>query len=129
MTDDSKNAINIIAESIKIWLISGDIDTNILSVDFIFESPFWKRATRSEFTNQFSDPTTYKDTALSKIKKFDPVVITISDDKQCFNIFLTYHTLNGCSVNECVFGRVLNGKLVNLISVYDLEETKRALAL
>jgi hypothetical protein len=82
-----------------------------------------KHANKQEFIKKFADPKQYIETALSKITNFDPIHITISDSNAHFNIFLTYHTQNNESVNECVFGSVNNEKIVKLISIYDLEET------
>jgi hypothetical protein len=124
-----KPTINNVANSIKQWLTSGKLDPTILSADFLFQSPFWKQANKVEFIKEFIESDNYINTALSKIERFDPIVITVSDDGSYFNIFLTYHTTLGFSVNECVFGKVSNNEVVNLISVYDLIETKKALGL
>ncbi len=120
---------NDMANKIKHWLISGKLDPEILSEDFLFQSPFWKQANKNEFVKEFIESDKYIKTALSKIERFDPVIITISNDGIYFNIFLTYHTRNNASVNECVFGSIENGKVRKLISIYDLEETKHALEL
>ena len=43
---------NNIANSIKQWLISGELDPEILSEDFLFRSPFWKQANKNKFIKE-----------------------------------------------------------------------------
>lgn len=50
-------------------------------------------------------------------------------DAQHFAIILQYHTKNNKSVYEAVLGKVVEGHLVELRTIYDLEETKKALQL
>lgn len=97
---------------------------------FKFISPFWKGNNKAEFLDKFLDPTTYITTSLSKIIKFDPVIKfkSISDDNN-FAIILQYHTRNGSSVYETVLGTIKDGLLIELRSIYDLDETKKALEL
>jgi hypothetical protein len=46
-----------------------------------------------------------------------------------FAIILQYHTQNNNSVYETVLGTIMEGKLIELRSIYDLNETKIALDL
>ncbi|KAF3363317.1 hypothetical protein PHSC3_000070 [Chlamydiales bacterium STE3] len=46
-----------------------------------------------------------------------------------FAIILQYHTKSKNSVFEAVLGKIANGHLVELRTIYDLAETKKALQL
>lgn len=127
MNKEHTGATAQIANAITSWLMTGELDIRFLANNFVFQSPYWKQATREEFIGRLVNATDYKETALAKIVKFDPIIVTYSDDQQYFNIYLTYFTKNGLSVNECVLGRIEGEKLSLLISIYDLEETKQAL--
>lgn len=122
-----KFTLEQIVEKVETWLIKGSISADILADDFKFISPFWKGNNKSEFLDKFLDPTTYIKTSLSNIIKFDPLIKFKSiDDNEHFAIILQYSTKNGCNVYEAVLGTVLNGLLVELRSIYDLNETKKA---
>lgn len=121
--------INEILNSVKAWLVTGKLDATMLAEDFYFSSPFWRGANRSEFLAQFADPVAYQETALSKITYFDPIIQLKDSDGKHFAIVLQYHTNNGGHVYETVLGTVSEGLLVELRSIYDLEETKKALEL
>lgn len=110
------------------WLVSGDLDPKILGEKFQFISPFWKSSTKEEFIEKFHS-SIYKETSLSKIRGFDPIIKMKSLDQNYFSIILQYHTKNGQSVWEAVLGKISEGYLVELRSIYDLEETKKALEL
>jgi hypothetical protein len=112
--------------SVEKWLVSGELNSSILSDKFQFNSPFWKGANKAEFLAQFSDPKSYKEVALSKISHFDPIIQLQNSDKY-FAIILQYHTQNGSHVYETVLGTMEDGLLVELRSIYDLNETKQAL--
>ncbi|SRR5579883_385618 len=121
-----KFTIDEIMNLIEKWLVSDELNANILSEKFQFTSPVWKRANKMEFLAQFADPKSYKEVALSKITQFDPIQLKNSDNKH-FAIILQYHTKNLCKVYETVFGIVEDGLLVELRSIYDLDETKKVL--
>ncbi len=121
--------IDQIIDVIETWLVSGKLNSDVLSDNFQFSSPFWKNANREEFIKQFGDPTSYQETALSKINYFDPVIKLKDTDEKHFAIVLQYHTKNDSHVYETVFGTVENGLLNELRSIYDLDETKRALGI
>jgi len=119
-----------IINCIEIWLVKGDINDDILDDNFKFISPFWKGNDKAEFLDKFLDPTVYITTSLSKITSFDPVMkFKNTSNNNSFAIILQYHTKNGNSVYETVLGNVLNGKLIELRSIYDLNATKIALEL
>jgi hypothetical protein len=104
--------LDVVMEKISTWLTTGEFDSAILSEDFQFFSPF------------------YKDSVLSNIVKFEPVILFKSVDENYFSIILQYHTKNGQSVWETVLGKVDEaGLLVELRSIYDLAATKDALQL
>ena len=119
-----------IIDCIEIWLLKGHIQADILSDNFKFISPFWKGNNKAEFLGKFLDPTAYIAISLSKITRFDPVMKfkSVSGENK-FAIILQYHTQNNNSVYETVLGTIMNGKLVELRSIYDLNETKIALDL
>lgn len=112
---------------VETWLITGELNTTMLADNFQFTSPFWKGANKSEFIKQFGDPKSYQEVALSKITHFDPVIKLKDIEAKHIAIVLQYYTKNGNHVYETVFGTVINGKLVELRSIYDLDETKKAL--
>lgn len=116
-------------DSITTWLVTGELNPAILADDFQFNSPFWQGANREEFIKQFGDPAAYEATALSKITHFDPVIKLQDSTGKHFAIVLQYHTRNGNHVYETVLGTLSNGKLTELRSIYDLEETKSSLEL
>jgi hypothetical protein len=118
-----------ISNAVELWLVKGDLNCAILADDFSFHSPFWKNSNKIAFIEKFICSTDYKDKALAKIVKFDPIIKFTSIDQSCFSIILQYHTQNGSSVYEAVLGTVANGLLVELRSIYDLEVTKKALEL
>jgi hypothetical protein len=122
-------SIDQLINSVQHWLTVGELDVSILANDFEFNSPFWKKANRAEFIEQFQDPTDYTNTALAKIIKFDPIVRCVSEDKNYFTITLTYHTRNDHSVTEVIHCRVNDGLIQKMVSIYDLAETKAALGL
>jgi len=122
-------SVDQIIDAIKKWLVTGELNTDILADDFEFSSPFWKKANRLEFIKQFGDPTSYQEAVLSKITHFDPVIILKDTNEKYFTIVLQYHTKYGRHVYETVFGVIENGLLIELRSIYDLDETKHALQL
>jgi hypothetical protein len=124
-----KFTIDEITNLIETWLVSGELNPQILSEKFQFTSPFWKGANKIEFLAQFGDSKSYQETALSKITHFDPVIQLKSANGNNFSIILQYHTRNGHQVYETVFGTVADGLLMELRSIYDLDETKKALEL
>jgi hypothetical protein len=120
-------SVSEIMNAIETWLVSGVLNQNIFSDNFQFTSPFWKGANKTEFMIQFGDPKSYQEVALSKITHFDPIIQLKSSDGSYFAIVLQYHTQNGGQVYETVLGRVNDGLLVELRSIYDLDETKTSL--
>jgi hypothetical protein len=108
------------------WLIKGELNPDILADTFQFISPFWKGNNKAEFVSKFLDPTEYKKVSLSNITKFDPLLQFKGLDGKHFSIILQYYTKNGSNVWEAVLGKVENGVLVELRSIYDLEATKNA---
>lgn len=111
------------------WLVTGDLEVEMLALNFQFISPFWKSNSKDEFVDTFRKSTVYKDKSLSNIVRFDPVLKFKGMDGRSFSIVLQYHTKNGSSVYEAVLGVVADGLLVELRSIYDLEATKKALEL
>ena len=118
-----------VIDFVETWLITGKLNTGMLAESFRFSSPFWKQANKVEFIAQFADPRVYTETALSKITHFDPVIQLQDQYKKHFAIVLQYHTRNGHAVYETVLGAYEQGYVTELISMYDLEETKKALEL
>jgi hypothetical protein len=114
---------------VETWLITGDLNESMLAENFQFTSPFWKGANKSEFLKQFGDPKSYQEVALSKITHFDPVIKLKDFNEEHVAIILQYHTKNGNHVYETVLGTLANGLLVELRSIYDLDETKKSLEL
>jgi len=111
----------------EIWLVTGKLNPTIFAENFEFNSPFWQKASKNEFLAQFADPKSYNDTALSKITHFDPIIKLKDSDNNHFAIILQYHTHNGFHVYETVLGKIADGLLLELRSIYDLDETKKAL--
>ena len=111
------------------WLTKGDLNLNMLANNFQFISPFWKSNSRKDFIDKFQNSSTYQETSLSKITKFDPVIRFKSLDDHHFALIVQYHTKNNSSVYEAVLGKIANGQLVELRTIYDLEATKKALQL
>ena len=124
-----KWTIEEIMNLVESWLVTGALNSDILAENFQFNSPFWKGANRAEFIAQFGDPQAYQETALSKITHFDPLIQLKSADGKHFVIALQYHTKNGSHVYETVLGAVSDGLVTEMRSIYDLDETKRALDL
>lgn len=118
--------IDKIIELVESWLITGKLDSDMLAENFKFFSPFWESNDRAAFIEKFQDPSIYQKTSLSNILKFDPIFKLKDSEENHFAIVLQYHTKNGCSVWETVLGSVQNSKLVELRSIYDLKQTKRA---
>jgi len=108
------------------WIVKGDLNPHILADNFQFISPFWESNDKATFLEKFLDPTEYIKLSLSNITKFDPYLNFKGLDGKHFSMVLQYFTKNGSSVWEAVLGRVENGKLVELRSIYDLEATKKA---
>lgn len=121
-----KFTLEEIIDFTETWLIQGDLNTEFLADNFQFISPFWSSNTRQAFIDKFKHSTVYQETALKNIVKFDPVIKFKSLDGTAFSIILQYHTKNGSSVYEAVLGKIYNGLLYELRSIYDLEATKKA---
>lgn len=111
------------------WLIQGHLNADMLAQDFQFISPFWRSNSRQEFIDKFQKTSIYQETSLSKILNFDPIIKFKGLDNEHFAIILQYHTKNKNSVFEAVLGKISNGYLVELRTIYDLADTKRALQL
>lgn len=107
------------------WLTTGSLDVEILAEEFNFISPYWKSSNKQDFVDKFSG-TEYIEKSLSNILKFDPVIRLKSDDGRYFTIVLQYHTKYHVSVYEAVLGKIQKGLLIELRSIYDLEQTKLA---
>ena len=108
------------------WIVKGDLNPDILADNFQFISPFWKSNNKAVFLEKFLDPTEYIRLSLSNITKFDPYLNFQGLDGKHFSMILQYFTKNGSNVWEAVLGKVEDGKLVELRSIYDLEATKKA---
>lgn len=111
---------------IETWIIYGNLNPDIISEDFQFISPFWKSSNKEQFVAKFFNSNEYREKALSNILKFDLVIQLKNDEGNYFTIILQYHTKNQRSVYEAVLGKVVNGLLSELRSIYDLQETKAA---
>jgi hypothetical protein len=120
-------SVEIIMDWVLEWLVSGNLHVEMLSNHFQFTSPFWKTSSKDHFIDKFKNSTTYQETSLANIVKFDPVIKLKGLDGNHFAIVLQYHTKNGHSVYETVLGTVEQGLLTELRSIYDLSETKKAL--
>ncbi len=120
-------SLEIIMDWVLEWLVSGNLHLEMLSSHFQFTSPFWKTSSKDHFIDKFKNSTTYQETSLANIVKFDPVIKLKGLDGNHFAIVLQYHTKNGHSVYETVLGTVEQGLLTELRSIYDLSETKKAL--
>lgn len=108
------------------WITKGDLDCSMLADNFQFISPYWKSNSRAEFIEKFKHSSDYKESILSNIIKFDPISKFKSLDGKQFSIILQYHTKNGCSIYETILGTAVNGMLVELRTIYDLDATKKA---
>lgn len=122
MTDN----IDRLMEAIETWLMSGGLDPDILSDDFVFSSLFWQQADKKAFLNKFLDPAEYIEKSLSNITAFDPIIRCVAKDNAYFTLVLKYHTKNGCSVDEAVVCKVKNGLVTSMNTIYDLAQTKQA---
>ena len=111
------------------WLVQGHLNADMLAKDFQFISPFWRSNSRQEFIDKFQKTSIYQETSLSKILNFDPIIKFKGLDNEHFAIILQYHTKNKNSVFEAVLGKISNSYLVELRTIYDLADTKRALQL
>ena len=120
-------SVEIIMDWVLEWLVSGNLRVEMLSNHFQFTSPFWKTSSKDHFIDKFKNSTTYQETSLANIVKFDPVIKLKGLDGNHFAIVLQYHTKNGHKVYETVLGTVEQGLLTELRSIYDLSETKKAL--
>ena len=120
-------SVEIIMDWVLEWLVSGNLHVEMLSNHFQFSSPFWKTSSKDHFIDKFKNSTTYQETSLANIVKFDPVIKLKGLDGNHFAIVLQYHTKNGHKVYETVLGTVEQGLLTELRSIYDLSETKKAL--
>jgi hypothetical protein len=129
MPGTTQFTIQNLTDLVEKWLITGEIEPAILAEDFKFISPFWRSNTKSEFIAKFQNSTIYQDTALSKITSYNPIIKMKSADEKHIAVILQYHTKNGNSVYETVLGTLFNGKIIELRSIYDLDETKKALQL
>lgn len=118
--------VDQIVKFIETWLTTGKLNSEILAQNFKFISPFWKSNDRAAFIEKFQDPSVYQKTSLANIVKFDPIIRLKGLEDNHFAIVLQYHTKNGHSVWETVLGNVQDGRLIELRSIYDLAETKRA---
>jgi len=87
---------------VETWLTTGELNAAMLADNFRFISPFWKGNNKKDFVAKFQDASAYKETSLSKIIQFDPVIQLESSDKNNFSIILQYHTRNGNKVYEAV---------------------------
>ena len=122
----SKFTVDQIIAYTEKWLVTGELNATMLANNFHFISPFWARNNRAAFLAKFLDPTEYRETSLSNIESFDPIIRLKSDDKRHFSIILQYHTKNGMSIDEALLGTVEDGLLFELRSIYDVEATKQA---
>lgn len=120
-------SVEMIMDWVLEWLVSGNLHVEMLSNHFQFTSPFWKTSSKDHFIDKFKNSTTYQETSLANIVKFDPVIKLKGLDGNHFAIVLQYHTKNGHKVYETVLGMVEQGLLTELRSIYDLSETKKAL--
>lgn len=122
----SKFTVNQIIDHVEKWVVTGELNAEMLADNFHFISPFWQSNDKNTFVEKFLDPTEYIEKSLSNIVRFDPIIQLKSDDGRHFSIILQYHTKYGVSVDEAVLGTVENGLLIELKSIYDLEKTKQA---
>ncbi len=112
------------------WYTKGHIDPTVLADNFLFKSPYYKDKNKAEFIHEFNDTDFYRTKVLAKIKTFDPLVTLKSDGHDYFAIVAEYHTYSGHNVYETIFGKLDSaGLLVELRSIYDLQETKEAFQL
>lgn len=129
-TSSIQNVRDNTIQKTVVWFTTGQIDPNILANNFLFKSPYYKDKDKTAFINEFNNTTFYQKQVLAKIKKFDPLITLKSGDGNYFAIITEYHTYSGHSVYETVLGKLNNaGLLVELRSIYDLQETKQAFQL
>ena len=121
-----KFTIDQIIDLTETWLIAGELNDAMLAEDFCFVSPFWESNDKATFVDKFLDPTEYIEKSLSNIVKFDPIIKLKSDNNKYFSIIVQYHTKYDVSVDEAVLGKIRDGLLIELRSIYDLEKTKLA---
>ena len=55
MSQHKKFTLDELLDSVEHWLVTGELNLDILAPDFHFSSPFWKQANREEFLAQFND--------------------------------------------------------------------------
>jgi hypothetical protein len=108
------------------WIVKGELNPDMLADNFQFISPFWRSNNKTAFLEKFLDPAEYIRLSLSNITKFDPYLNFKGLDGKHFSMILQYFTKNGGNVWEAVLGKVEDGMLVELRSIYDLEATKKA---
>lgn len=116
----------ILGYSSFIFSSEGDLNPNMLADNFQFLSPFWKGKNKTEFLDTFLDPTEYKKESLSNIVKFDHLLQFKGLNGKHFSIILQDYTNNGSSIWEAVLGKVEDGMLVELRTIYDLAATEKA---
>ena len=129
MPEQQKLTIDEALNLTEAWLVTGKFNPNILANAFQFNSPFWQSANKIEFLARFGDPTEYQKVSLAQITHFDPIIQLKNPDGKHFAIILQYHTKNGGHVYETVIGSLVEGLISELRSIYDLEETKKALSI
>lgn len=109
------------------WLVTGDLNPEMLAKEFKFSSPYWSEgANRGEFLEKFLDPLQYRQISLDNIVRFDPIIRLTDSVNGHFAIIFQYHTKNGSSVWETVLGTIESGMLSELRSIYDLDATRQA---
>ena len=121
-----KFTVNQIIDYVEKWVVTGELNVEMLADNFHFISPFWQSNDKNIFLEKFLDPNEYIEKSLSNILRFDPLIKLKSDDGKYFSLIMQYHTKYGVSVDEAVLGTIENGLLVELRSIYDLEKTKVA---
>ena len=121
-----KYTIDQIIDYTEMWLVTGELNTSILAEDFQFISPYWQSNDKEAFINKFIASDDYIETSLSNILRFYCIIKLKSDDNHYFTIVLQYHTKNDMDVDEAIIGRVENGLLVMLRTIYDLNKMKEA---
>lgn len=112
MNSDTHNfTIEDLIGLVEKWLITGELEVDMLADNFKFVSPFWESNSKADFINKFKDPAVYRETSLTKIIKFDPLIRLKGLDEIHFAIILRYQTKNGGRVDEAVLGRIDDGLL------------------
>ncbi len=120
-------SLEIIAEKLRTWLTTGKFDAELIANDFQFNSPYWQNLNKQEFVSTFLNSTDYEDITLKKIKSFDLVESFVNLKTNHIAIISIYTTKNNITVNESLFAKVKNNQLSRLTTIYDLDETKKAL--